>query len=81
MQTGLPCLRLRRREEATLDVLPLHDAYELPLRRGHDDALGAVLSHVLPYLPELTIGTDGRRTWRHRQFHSGFRRSVQGCPL
>src|SRR5262249_31691619 len=40
-------VRLHGRCQATFDVLPLHNAYELPSGRGHYHARGAVLSHVL----------------------------------
>jgi hypothetical protein len=81
LQTGLPGLRLRRGEEAALDVLPLYDAHKPPIGRGHHDTLYALLSHVLPYVPEPTVRTDGRRTWLHHQFHSSLGSSAPGCPL
>src|SRR5262249_50813631 len=60
---------LHGRRQATFDVLPLHNAHELPSWCGHHDARCTVLPHVLSDVPERAVGTDRCWTWLHSQFH------------
>jgi hypothetical protein len=45
-------LWLRGKGEVAFDVLPLHNAHELPSRRRHHDTLRAVLSHMRSDVPK-----------------------------
>jgi hypothetical protein len=67
--------------KAAFDVLPLHNAHELPLGRGYHDARRAMLSQICPNVSERTVGPDRRWTWLHSPFHGGLGSRVQGVPL